>query len=57
MADRVREGVYPYVISRSDHLLQNKFFDPSTPYMRKGDDEEKKNGGKKQEKNDENSGH
>ena len=39
-------------------ILSNfrKFFDPSTPSMRKGRDREKKTGGKK-EKTDENSGH
>ena len=43
-------------------VLKNKFFDPSTPSMRKGRDGEKKpggkkTGGKKEEKTDENSGH
>ena len=28
---------YPYVFGRSRHLLQNKFFDPCTPSMRKVD--------------------
>ena len=45
---------------RSEQLLLNKFFDPSTPSMRKGRDRGKKNGkktGKKREKMDENSGH
>ena len=37
-----------------ESLSLNKFFDPSTPSMRKGDDGEKKTGKKN---NDENSGH
>ena len=40
MADGVWKGVKPKVIGRSDQLLQNKFFDPSTPSMRKGRDGE-----------------
>ena len=43
----------------SGQLLQNRFYDPSTPSMRKGRDGEnwrEKTGGK-EEKNDENSGH
>ena len=55
------EGVYPWVFWRSKQLSLNKFFDPSTPSMRKGCDGGKKNtGGKKREKKektDENSGH
>ena len=39
MADGVWKGVYP---GRSKQLSLNKFFDPSTPFMRKGRD-----GGKK----------
>ena len=38
-------------------LSLNKFFDLSTPSMRKGDDGKRKKTGKKREKNDENSGH
>ena len=39
-------------------LLLNKFFDPSTPSMRKGrNGEEKKREKKEKEKTDENSGH
>ena len=48
------------IIWRSDQLLLNKFFDPSTPSMRKGRDGEwKMENGKKMEKmenNGENSG-
>ena len=48
-------------VRHSKQLLLNKFFDLSTPSMRKGRDGEKKGGGKrggkKQEKMDENSGH
>ena len=42
MADRVWKGVYPQVFGDSKQLLKNKFFDPSTPSMRKVDDGEKK---------------
>ena len=41
MADRVLKGVYPQVLGRSKQLLQNKFFDPSTPSIRKGRNGEK----------------
>ena len=51
MVDGVWKGV-----GRSTQLTLNKFFDPSTPSMRKGRDGGKKTGGKK-EKTDENSGH
>ena len=51
-------------VGHSEQLPLNKFFDPSTPCMRKGDDRGKnrkktgkKRGKKQQEKNDENSGH
>ena len=51
MAKGAWEGVYPKVFERSRQLLLNKFFDPSTPSMRKGRDggkkREKKRGGKK----------
>ena len=60
MTDGVWKCVHPQVFGRSRQLLQNKFFDPSTPSMRKGDDgEEKKREKKKknEENNDENSGH
>ena len=46
------EGVF----GRSEQLLLNKFFDPSTPSMRKGRDGGEKNG-KKREKIDDYSGH
>ena len=36
MADGVWKGVQSYVIGRSRKLLLNKFFDPNTPSMRKG---------------------
>ena len=45
MADGVWKGVQSQVIGRSDQLAQNKFFDPSTPSMRKG-----RGGGNKEEK-------
>ena len=49
MANVVWKGAYPpYVFGRSGQLSLNKFFDPSTPSMRKGRDGEKKTG-KKQE--------
>ena len=41
MADWVWKGVYPLVFGCSKQLLLNKFFDPSTPSMRKGSDGEK----------------
>ena len=47
MADGVWKVVYPQVFGRSRHLLLNKFFDPSTPSMRKVDDGEKKRKEKK----------
>ena len=34
MADGAWKYVKPYVIEPSDQLLLNKFFDPSTPFMR-----------------------
>ena len=43
MADGVWKGVYPQVLGRSRQLSLNKFFDPSTPSMRKVDDGEEKN--------------
>ena len=52
MADGVWKGVYPQVFEHSKQLLLNKFFDPSTPPMRKVDD-----GEKKKENNDVYSGH
>ena len=39
--------VYPKVFGRSKQLSQNKFFDSSTPSMRKGRDGGKENGKKK----------
>ena len=36
MADGVWNGVYPQVFGHSKQLSLNKFFDPSTPSMRKG---------------------
>ena len=55
MAEGVWKGVYPSVFGRSKQLSLNKFFDPSTPSMRKGREGENKYG--KKEKTDENSGH
>ena len=56
MADRVWKGVYPSTFGPSKQLSLNKFFDPSTPFMRKVDDgEEKKR--KKKENNEVYSGH
>ena len=46
MADGVWKGVYPYGFGHSKQLSLNKFFDPSTPSMRKG-----RNGGENREKN------
>ena len=53
MADGVWKGVYPQIFGRSKQLSPNKFFDPSTPSMRKVDDGEKKK--RKKEKIGENS--
>ena len=54
MAEGVWKGVYPQVFGRSRQLSLNKFFDPSTPSMRKGRDGGKKKtgktGGKKRKK-------
>ena len=49
MADGVWKRVYSQVIGCSHQLSQNKFFDPSTPSMRKGEGGEtgKKTGEKK----------
>ena len=38
MADGVWKCVYPQVFGHSKQLSQNKFFDPSTPSIRKGRD-------------------
>ena len=48
MADGVWKGVHSKVIGRSDQPSLNKFFDPSTPSIRKGRNrgENGKNGGK-----------
>ena len=49
MVDGVWKGVYPQVFGRSKQFSQNKFFDLSTPSMRKGRDRgEKKQGEKSQ---------
>ena len=42
MADVVWKGVYPQVFGCSRQLSVNKFFDPSTPRMRKVDDGKKR---------------
>ena len=52
MADGVWKGVYPQIFGRSKQISQNKFFDPSTPSMRKGCDEEKNNEKKPSNNND-----
>ena len=58
MAEGDWKGVYLQVFGRSKQLSLNKFFDPSTPSMRKGCDGGNggKNGGGK-EKTDDYSGH
>ena len=53
MTDGVWKVVYLQVFGRSRQLSLNKFFDPSTPSMRKGRDGEN---GKQMESNGENSG-
>ena len=50
MADGVWKGVNPLGFGRFKQLSLNKFFDPSTPSMRKGRDREKQGGKKKKEK-------
>ena len=59
IADWVWKGVYHLVFGRSGQLLLNKFFDPSTPSMRKVVDGEKKEMKRKERKenNDVYSGH
>ena len=65
MADGVWKCVYPKVFGRFKQLSLNKFFDRSTPSMRKGRDGGEKNrkkngengGEKRKKKTDENSGH
>ena len=46
MADRAWKGIQPLLFERFCQLSLNKFFDMSTPFMRKVDNEEKnvKNG-------------
>ena len=56
MADGVWLGIQLKVIGHSKQLSLNRFFDQSTPSMRKGDDREKKTGEKKREKKDDFSG-
>ena len=57
MADRVWKEVQSQVIGPSDQLSLNKFFDPSTPSMRKVDDGGEKRKKRKEENNDVFSGH
>ena len=51
MADEVWKSIDFWAFGRSRHLSLNRFFDPSTPSMRKGDDggekKKKENRGKK----------
>ena len=56
MADGVWKGVYPKVFGHSRQLSLNKFFDPSTPSMRKGRGGERGKMGEKSN-NDVYSGH
>ena len=50
MANGVWKVVYPLVFGRSRQLLLNKFVDPGTPSMRKGDNGGEKKWGKKNKK-------
>ena len=45
MDNRVWKGVYPQIFGHSKQLSLNKFFDVSTPSMRKGRDGGEKKGG------------
>ena len=54
MADGVWKGVYPYVFGHFKQLSLNKFFDPSTPSMRKVDNGEEKKEKKRKEKRENN---
>ena len=56
MADGVWKRIQPQVIDHFEPLLLNKFFDPSTPSIRKGRYGEKRKE-KKEENNGGNSGH
>ena len=47
MATGVRKGVYSEVFRHFCQLSLNKYFDPSTPSMRKVNNGEKKGGGEK----------
>ena len=40
MADGVWKSIYPQIFGSSRQLSLNKFFDPSTPSIRKGRDRE-----------------
>ena len=51
MADGVWKGVYPKDSGHSKQLSQNKFFDPSTSFMRKGRDGENREKNWKMENN------
>ena len=57
MANRVWKSVYLWFFGRSHQLLQTKFFDPSTPCLRKGDDGGEKTGKTGGGGKGENSGH
>ena len=45
MTDGVWKGLYSWLFGRSCQLSLYKFFDPSTPSMRKGCNGDKKGGG------------
>ena len=51
MGDGVRKGVSPQFFGRSCQLSLNKFFDPSTPSMRKVDNGEKEKKKRKRKEN------
>ena len=47
---KMADGDYPQIFGCSKQLSQNKFFDPSTPSMRKVEDGEKKKKKRKEKK-------
>ena len=57
MANGIWKGIYSYNFGRSEQFLLNKFFDSSTPSMRKVDDGEEKKRKKKEKTSRTEQGH